>query len=233
MRTSRLLILIIGLCLLALLVFFFGANIHAIIDWGVSVLEKKEAIRQFVLSLGPFGPLGFILLQALQVVLSPIPGEATGVVGGFIFGKWLGLIYSTIGLGLGSFIAFSISRHFRRFIEGWLKKSEWYWKLEGLLEHQGIFICFFLYVFPGFPKDFLCYFLGLTRMPWQVFVFISTVGRIPGTLMLSWQGAEIYNGNWAGFISILVVTLIVAGPAWYFRERIYAWVEAKTKEGPQ
>ncbi len=186
-----------------------------------------------MLSLGPFGPLGFILLQALQVVLSPIPGEATGVVGGFIFGKWLGLIYSTIGLGLGSFIAFSISRHFRRYVEGWLKKSEWYWKLEGLLEHQGIFICFFLYVFPGFPKDFLCYFLGLTRMPWQVFVFISTVGRIPGTLMLSWQGAEIYNGNWAGFISILVVTLIVAGPAWYFRERIYAWVEAKTKEGPQ
>ena len=183
-----------------------------------------------MLSLGPFGPIGFILLQALQVVFSPIPGEATGVVGGFLFGKWLGLFYSTLGLSLGSILAFSIARHFRRFVEPWLKKSQWYWKLEGLLEHQGIFICFFLYVFPGFPKDFLCYFLGLTRMPWQVFVFISTVGRIPGTLMLSWQGAEIYNGNWAGFVSILVITLVVAAPAWYYREKIYAWVESKTRE---
>ncbi len=212
---------------------FFGHHIAAVVTWILALLEKREAIRQFVLSLGPFGPLGFILLQALQVVLSPIPGEATGVVGGFLFGKWLGLIYSTVGLGVGSVMAFSISRRFRPVIEPWLKKSEWYWKLESLLEHQGIFVCFFLYVFPGFPKDFLCYFLGLSRMPWQIFAFIATVGRIPGTLMLSWQGAEIYNGNWAGFISIVIITAVVALPAWYFRERIYAWVEARTREGIQ
>ena len=232
MRKNRLVLIIGALVALVLIVTLalFWSNIRPIINWALSILEKKEAIRQFVQSLGPLGPIGFILLQALQVVLSPIPGEATGVVGGFLFGKWLGLLYSTIGLGLGSFIAFSISRHFRRYVEGWLKKSEWYWKLEGLLEHQGIFICFFLFVFPGFPKDFLCYFLGLTRMPWQVFVFISTVGRIPGTLMLSWQGAELYNGNWVGVISILVITLIVVVPAWYYREKIYAWVEAKAKE---
>ncbi len=196
----------------------------------ITVLEKKEAIRDFVLSLGPFGPLGFILLQALQVVLSPIPGEATGIVGGFIFGKWLGLIYSTIGLSLGSAMAFFISRYFRHIVEPWLKKSELYFRFEGLLRHQGIFICFFLYVFPGFPKDFLCYLLGLTRMPWQIFVFISSIGRIPGTLMLSWQGADIYNGNWVGVFSIIALTVIVAGPAWLYRERIYSWVEEKTKD---
>ncbi len=217
-------------CSILILLFLFWHKIQDIIAWGLTILEKREIIRDFVLSLGPYGPIGFILLQALQVVLSPIPGEATGVVGGFLFGKWLGLFYSTVGLSLGSILAFSIARHFRRFVEPWLQKSPWYWKLEGLLEHQGIFICFFLYVFPGFPKDFLCYFLGLTRMPWQVFVFISTVGRIPGTLMLSWQGAEIYNGNWAGFVSILVITLVVAAPAWYYREKIYAWVEAKIRE---
>ena len=229
MQNRHFLILLGVLLLLGFVILVFGPRLQGIWDWCLALLEKREVIRDFVLSLGPFGPVGFILLQALQVVLSPIPGEATGVVGGFIFGKWLGLLYSTVGLGLGSIMAFSISRRFRRFIEPWLQKSEWYWKLEGLLEHQGIFICFFLYVFPGFPKDFLCYFLGLTRMPWQIFLFIATVGRIPGTLMLSWQGAEIYNGNWTGFISILLITLLVAAPAWYYREKIYAWVESKTE----
>ncbi len=192
------------------------------------LLEKREHLRSFVLSLGPYGPLGFILLQVLQVVLSPIPGEATGFLGGFLFGKWLGLFYSTIGLSLGSFLAFFISRQFRRLVQPWLQKSELYWKFEGLLERQGIFVCFFLYVFPGFPKDFLCYLLGLTRMPWQIFLFISSVGRIPGTIMLSWQGAEIYEGNFTGFLVLLLFSAAVAGPAWYYRDQLYNWVEKKT-----
>ncbi len=223
-------IALIALFVLGFLSFLFRPFLYQTIEFLLNILEKKEAIRGFVLSLGPFGPLGFIFLQVLQVVLSPIPGEATGIVGGFIFGRWLGLIYSTIGLSLGSFLAFYIARRFRRFIEPWLKKSELYWKFEGLLEHQGLFLCFFLYVFPGFPKDFLCYFLGLSRMPWQVFVFISTIGRIPGTLMLSFQGADIYNGNWVGVMAIVLITILVAGPAWLFRERIYSWVEEKTRE---
>ncbi len=194
------------------------------------LMEKRDHLRAFVLSLGPYGPLGFILLQVLQVILSPIPGEATGFLGGFLFGKWLGLIYSTIGLSLGSFLAFFISRQFRRLVQPWLQKSEMYWKFEGLLERQGIFVCFFLYVFPGFPKDFLCYLLGLTRMPWQIFLFISSVGRIPGTILLSWQGAEIYEGNFTGFILLLLFSAAVAGPAWYYRDQLYNWVEKKTME---
>ena len=230
MKKHLLILAAIILAVLAAVAFYFQDTLIKYIYFIEALLEKREVFRDFVISLGPLGPVAFILIQALQVVFSPIPGEATGLVGGFIFGKWLGLFYSTIGLGLGSFAAFLIARQFRKVIERWLQRSEAYWKFEGLLEHQGLFVCFFLFVFPGFPKDFLCYLLGLTRMPWQVFVFISSIGRIPGTLMLSWQGAEIYNGNLAGFTVLLLVSAAVAGPAWYYREKIYAWVEKKTVE---
>ncbi len=192
------------------------------------ILENREEIRQFIISKGIWGPVAFISLQILQVIVSPIPGEATGFIGGFIFGKWWGLVYSTIGLGIGSLLAFSISRQFRRVVQPWLQKSELYWKFEKLLERQGLFVCFFMYVFPGFPKDFLCYLLGLSRMPWQVFVVIATIGRIPGTLMLTWQGAAIYEGNIAGFVALLVITAVVVIPAWIWREEIYAWVEERS-----
>ncbi len=62
-------------------------------------------------------------------------------------------------------------------------------------------------------------------MPWQAFLAIVVLGRIPGTLVLTLQGANIYNGNIIGFFSILIVCMLVLVPSWYYRERIYRWVE--------
>ena len=53
---------------------------------------------------GMWAPLVFIGIQALQVVVAPIPGEITGFLGGFVFGQWVGLAYSMVGLSLGSFL---------------------------------------------------------------------------------------------------------------------------------
>src|SRR3990172_3254358 len=52
----------------------------------------------------------FIGLQVLQVVAAPIPGEVSGFVGGMFFGKVWGILFSTIGLTLGSWIAFNLAR---------------------------------------------------------------------------------------------------------------------------
>ena len=189
-------------------------------------IEHRESIREFIISQGPLAPLAFIALQSLQILISPIPGEATGFIGGFLFGKWLGFIYSTFGLTLGSAGAFFLSRQFRRMVKSRLVRSRIYNRFERLIEHQGLFIFLILFLFPGFPKDFLCYFLGLSRMPWQAFLAIATLGRMPGTLALTLQGANVYDGNIVGFLCILFISLIVICPAWYFRERIYQWVEA-------
>ncbi len=192
------------------------------------LFEQREAVREFVLSFGSLAPAVYVALQALQVVLSPIPGEATGLLGGFFFGAWMGFVYGTLGLTLGSLAAFWISRQFRRLVKRWLSRSELYQRFEDLVEHQGMFVCFVLFLFPGFPKDFLCYLLGLSRMPWQAFAVIVFLGRMPGTFMLTLQGAEIYRGNVVGVLVLLAFTAVVVGPAWYYREKIYSWVEAHT-----
>lgn len=190
------------------------------------ILEHREVFRDFIISMGPLASLAFISIQVLQIIISPIPGEATGFIGGFLFGTWMGFIYSSIGLTLGSALAFFISRFFRHIARSYLARSDLYEKFEHLVEHQGLFVIFFLFVFPGFPKDFLCYLLGLSRMPWQAFLLICAVGRMPGTLMLTLQGANIYDGDIRGFLLVLLATAAIAGPAWYFRDRIYTWVEA-------
>jgi uncharacterized membrane protein YdjX (TVP38/TMEM64 family) len=195
--------------------------------WGslLQAFEYRESVRAYALSLGHLAPFAYIVLQALQVVISPIPGEATGFIGGFLFGKWIGFFYSTLGLTMGSAIAFFLSRRFRHLVRLWLLRSRLYGRFEHLVEHQGLFIFYILFLFPGFPKDFLCYLLGLSRMPWLAFLVIVTLGRMPGTLVLALQGANTYDKNIEGFISILFLTLLVLIPGLYYRERIYQWVE--------
>lgn len=227
-RTVAALLAFTAFMALAALFWFCRHDLADLYEYLFHLFEKRERLREFVAGLGSWGPVGFVCIQILQIIFSPIPGEATGLLGGFLFGKWAGFLYSTIGLTAGSVLAFLISRQFRRLVLPWLKRSAMYGRFENLLEHQGLFICFFLFLMPGFPKDFLCYLLGLSRMPLAAFAIITGVGRIPGTLMLSFQGAEIYNGNTAGLIALLIITGAVALPAWYWRETVYGWVEAHT-----
>ncbi len=210
---------------MACLAWLWHDRIYQVLAAMLRLFEHRDAIRDLILSFGPLAPMAYMLLQALQVVLSPIPGEATGLLGGFFFGAWMGFVYATIGLTMGSLGAFWVARQFRRLVKGWLKRSDLYRRFEHLVEHQGIFLCFVLFLLPGFPKDFLCYLLGLSRMPWQVFLIVVFLGRMPGTFMLTLQGAQIYQGNLVGILSLLIFTALVAGPAWYYREKIYLWVE--------
>ena len=195
----------------------------------VEAFEKRQALRDFIMGFGDLAPLIFILIQASQVVLSPIPGEATGFIGGFIFG-FPAFFYSTVGLSLGSILAFLIARGFRHRIRSVLEKNTYYLRLESLLQHQGVFVTFLLFVFPGFPKDFLCYFLGMSRMPWEVFLFICTLGRMPGTLMLTFQGADLFEARFQRLALVTGLTLAVLIPMYLKKEAVYRWIEKRVNQ---
>jgi len=175
---------------------------------------------------GPIGaPVTFITVQAFQVVLAPIPGEASGFAGGYLFGVLPGLIYSTIGLTLGSMINFMLGRVLgRRYVATWMS-AESLNRLDALAKHQGTILFFIFFLFPGFPKDYLCIFLGLTSISRKVFVLMAGVGRIPGTFMLSLQGAQVFQKDYAAFALSIAITLAFAILAYYGRKRIYRWID--------
>ena len=73
----------------------------------VRLYVDKRFLKHTLREWGVVAPVIFIGLQALQVVVvvAPIPGEVTGILGGYLFGEWLGFLHSTIGLTLGSVAA--------------------------------------------------------------------------------------------------------------------------------
>ncbi|MDR1397898.1 MAG: VTT domain-containing protein, partial [Desulfarculales bacterium] len=86
---------------------------------------------------------------------------------------------------------------------------------------QGLITCFLFFLIPGFPKDYLCLALGLTKLNWRLFLLVCALGRVPGTLMLSLQGAMVYQENYWSLLWISLIALAFLAPAYIFREKIY------------
>jgi uncharacterized membrane protein YdjX (TVP38/TMEM64 family) len=189
------------------------------------VFTDKERIRQVLDAAGPLAPLLFILVQVLQVVFAPIPGEATGFIGGFLFGVPLGMLYSTIGLTVGSVLAFLLGRWLEVHFVTRVVNPETLKRFDFLMERQGALVAFFLFVIPGFPKDYLCFILGLSQMSLRLFLVLCTVGRLPGTLMLTLQGAKVYEGDYLFSAILIGLCLLLGLVLYYFRETLYTWLQ--------
>jgi uncharacterized membrane protein YdjX (TVP38/TMEM64 family) len=198
----------------------------------VRLYEDKRFLKQTLKDWGILAPIFFIVLQALQVVVSPIPGEATGFLGGFLFGVWGGFIYSTIGLTLGSVAAFAVGRWLgARFVQRVVSKETWD-KLGFIVEAEGAILCFLIFLIPGLPKDIVCYLFGISPMPLWVFAVVSGLGRMPGTWILSAQGAHTATGQYIQLVFISAIAIAVALPLYYYRHRIVAWVQRRNdREG--
>jgi uncharacterized membrane protein YdjX (TVP38/TMEM64 family) len=174
----------------------------------------------FLNSLGPLSFIGFIFLQASQVVVSPIPGEVTGLLGGFLYGTLTGIILSTIGLTIGSWIAFSLSKYFGRpFVEKFVKK-ETLDRYDYLLHHKGAFLVFLLFLIPGFPKDYLCYILGLGHLGTKEFLVISTIGRFMGTVLLTLGGTYIRHHQYYRFSLLIGIAIVFLFVSLVYRDKI-------------
>ena len=193
----------------------------------VRLYQDKHFLKRMLRDWGMLAPVLFIVLQALQVVLSPIPGEATGFLGGFLFGEWLGFLYSSIGLTAGSVLAFMIGRWLgAHFVRNLVSKETWN-KLGFIVEAEGSILCFIVYLIPGLPKDIVCYLFGISPMPLWVFAVVSGLGRMPGTWILSAQGARTEAGAYIEVVAVTAVAIAIALPLYYYRYRIVAWVRGR------
>jgi len=225
--------LMISVALLAVvgLIFFALAvtgRLTPLVQTLAEAFQGREHLRKYVESWGTAAPAAFMLLQALQVVLAPIPGEFTGAVGGFIFGATPNVVYSTIGLGLGSAVAFCASRTMGLPLVKLVVPCHLLEKFHFLVDRRGAVIALVLFTIPGFPKDILCFILGLSPMGFLTFLWVCTIGRIPGTIMLSFSGSAVYNEDWFLLILVCIVCLAVIGAFFLARDRIEVWLKRKS-----
>ena len=219
--------ILVGLlfCVFVLVVILFWDPIWQNISHFYHLISDREQVEEFIISFGWGAPLVFMGIQILQVIFAPVPGEATGFIGGYLFGVVEGFLYSSLALAVGSLINFAIGRFFGvRFVRKAIPDST-FEKFDSMLKRQGTIVLFILFVFPGFPKDYLCLFLGISTLPIKVFFLLAAIGRMPGTFLLSLQGSFLFEENYVVLGIVAALCAIIAFLAYRYRESLYLWLE--------
>jgi uncharacterized membrane protein YdjX (TVP38/TMEM64 family) len=137
-------------------------------------------------SLGPWAPIGYVILYALATVAF-VPGVAFSLVGGALFGPVWGTLWNLAGAVIGAILAFLIARYVAgdwvtRKAGGLLKRL-----IEGVDAEGWRFVAFVRLV-PLFPFNLSNYVLGLTRVPLHHYVIASLVCMVPGAIAYTWLG---------------------------------------------
>lgn len=189
------------------------------------ILHDPHRLKEVLTSFGAFSPLVFILIQLLQVVIAPVPGGAIEFLGGYLFGVRAGLFYNMIGLVIGSWFAFSLARVFEKWAVEKFVSPKTFRKFDYLVGHEGVILSFLLFLLPCFPKDALCYILGLTPMGLGIFLVISTVGRIPGTLMATLQGAKAFDHQYISLFLLSGVSALIILVFYVYHDEIHQMIK--------
>lgn len=152
--------------------------------------------QAYLVKLGILAPCLFILIQIVQVVYPVIPGGLTCVLGHVVFGPFLGFIYNTVGIFIGSLVSFMLARKYGAQFAKIFVSDDTYNKYIPCLDKGKYFERFLAaaFILPGFPDDFLCMVAGLGKMSLHKFTAIFLLAK-PVTLyiytVLTYQGFQL------------------------------------------
>ena len=186
----------------------------------IDLMTSKNRLLQFIKENRTHAATIFIGLQIVQVVAAPVPGEVTGFVGGMFFGPVWGVVYSTIGLTIGSWAAFMLARLLGRPLVERMVSLETIQRYDYVMKHKGLWLAFLMFLIPGFPKDFLCYLLGLGHMRQRDFLIVSASGRLLGTILLTMGGTYFRDARYGALFTVVGLSLAVILLVMIYRERI-------------
>lgn len=145
--------------------------------------ERLASLREWIESLGAWGPLAFLLLYIAAVVLA-IPGSAISIAAGALFGSVRGVILVSIGSTVGASLSFLIARYFaREATVRWAGKNEKFARLDQLTEKYGAVVVALVRLVPLFPFNLVNYGFGLTRVRFWTYVFWSWLCMLPATVV--------------------------------------------------
>lgn len=192
-----LLVLTVAALLVAAKVFGFG--------------DRLDDLRSWILGLGPWGPLVFIVIYAVAVVAA-IPGSVLTIAAGAMFGSLLGVAVVSVASTLGAAMAFAVARWFARdSVARWLKNNEKFTKLDRMTSRHGAIVVAITRLVPIFPFTLLNYGFGLTGVRFRTYVAWSWLCMLPGTVLYVVGADAVTRGLAEGrvpwpLVAILVVT---------------------------
>jgi uncharacterized membrane protein YdjX (TVP38/TMEM64 family) len=171
----------------AAIVAFFALGLGRFLTFE-ALAANRQALLAAVAEAGMLAPLAFIAVYIAAAALSVPGGVFLTVAGGFLFGTWLGGLYSLIGATLGASILFLIARSsFGDVLRA--RAGPFLRRVEAGFQENGASYLLFLRLVPLFPfwlVNLVPAFFGVSL---RVFAIWSFFGMAPGTFVYASLGA--------------------------------------------
>ncbi len=185
-----------------------------------AVLGNQARIQDWVERFGPWGPLVNIALNIAQVLLAPLPGQFIGMANGYLYGVWLGTLYSMVGLVVGTTLAIGLARWFGRPLVERLVDAQRLARWDRLADRRGPLFFFLVFLFPFLPDDLVCFLIGLSSLSIPRMVVLAALGRLPGVFASCWVGAHAARLAWWAWLVLGSGAAALAWLSWRHQARL-------------
>jgi uncharacterized membrane protein YdjX (TVP38/TMEM64 family) len=198
----------------------------------VPFVFDPEELRAWIEGFGVLAPVVFTLLQTMQVVVAPIPGQVVALVAGYLFGPVAGTVYSVVGVLTGSAIAFAIAdRYGRGFVEETLDDAVLD-RFDGFVDRIGIPGLIAFVAVPGLPDDAICFLAGITNWRLRTFMVAITIGRLPAYVLTVYAGGKLASGRFVGAMALLGAVVVLSLVGYYKQESVRNAVQRFAEYSP-
>lgn len=196
---------------LTLFVFLVPSNLDAIIAFA-----KEHTF---------LAPFLVIFWRILAIVIPPLPGGVVSLALLPAFGWFWSFIFSSLGMLIGTSLAFALARKFREpFVKRFVPLQElhhWEEKLSARTEFLGFLVLRFT---TGPVMDFISYLAGLSKISYPRFILATLISLLPDTI-LYYAGEEFYmnlytkDAYWGLVIfAVVVITAYVIYKSKFFKK---------------
>lgn len=188
-----------------------------------ALFASPALVRTEVEALGPLAPLGFIIFTMAQIVVAPIPGHPTQLLGGALFGVVWGSVYNVLGMLAGGLFATWLARKLGR---PWLKQQMGAQRLaryEGMARLEATWVWIVILLIP--LGDFPYFIAGLSRLRFSRLAVAIVCSRGPFTVLVTWLGARAVEASAWLFFGLMAAILGLLAVVYLLRRPLNAWLE--------
>ncbi|WP_318719668.1 MULTISPECIES: TVP38/TMEM64 family protein [unclassified Roseofilum] len=189
--------------------------------WLAGVDSSK--LELWLESTGFWTPLFFMMVYIISTLLI-LPTTPLNLMGGVIFGPWLGLFWTSLASIISALIGFGLTRITGQKMVS--DKLKGYWKaMDAEMYQGGVFYIFAIRLLPVIPYGIVNFAAGLTSVSFKDYLLGTAIGTILGLFPFILLGSEGVKAIQTGEILPLLVAFALSGlligmATWYRRRRM-------------
>ncbi len=215
------------LLVLLLLVWWLAPDIEGLQALWRSINDQAQ-LQAFVDRLGWMGPMFVILLNALQIVVAPVPGYIIQLASGFLYGTFWGGLWGATGLFLGAMTAMKLARLYGRPLVQKLVGAGRLAKWEQVTHSENPLLWCVLLVGP--TGDLPYHLAGLSRVSFLLIAVITLCVRVPSAFVAAAVGAGTVTLSWWQFALFLAILGLLSFIFLRYQTQLTGWFDQQVQQ---